>query len=353
MELPITEVATVRHRGARVAHYLRRNAVELIVYAGCFVGLLPVLLAADAFDSFYKWSRRYESWEADEIFLALCAMGIVSFAFVLRRWVLEYRDKRKIVKLTVDLREALRAAKVADEAKSAFLANLSHELRTPLNTINGYAEMMESGIMGPIDARYAGYARDIRESGEHLLAIINGILDLTRVASGALDLRCSEMDLCEVTRNTFKDLAAQADAKDIELENCVPADFPAIVADAQRIRQVLANLVANAIKFSPPGRHVVVAAARGRDSVSISVRDQGIGMDPKELPRIVEPFVQLDCDFSREQEGAGLGLALVKRFVELHGGTLAFETASGKGTTVSVTLPQAAAAPLLTRAAGS
>lgn len=335
--------------------YLRRNAAELIVYIACFGGLLSVLLAADAFDRLYRWTRAHEAWQLDEIFLALCAMGIVSFLFVLRRWVLEYRNKREIMRLSADLADALKAAKSADEAKSTFLATLSHELRTPLNTINGYAEMMESGMMGPIDTRYVSYARDIRESGEHLLSIINGMLDLTRAASGSLDLQCKRVDPRDLIRDSLKALTPQADAKDIELEYEVAENFPAILADPQRMRQVIINLVGNAVKFSPPGARVKVAGKVQADAVRLTVSDEGIGMDPKDLPRIVEPFVQLDGEFAREQEGAGLGLALVKRFVELHGGRLAFETAPGQGTTVSVILPQAAEQPaaILTRAAGS
>jgi signal transduction histidine kinase len=335
--------------------YLRRNAAELIVYGACFVGLLSVLLAADAFDRLYRWTRLYEDWQVDEIFLALCAMGIVSFFFVLRRWVLEYRDKRKIMRLSAELTEALKAAKSADEAKSTFLATLSHELRTPLNTINGYAELMESGIMGPIDARYVSYARDIRESGEHLLSIINGMLDLTRAASGSLDLQCTSVDPRDLTAASFKVLAAQADAKDIELAYDFSEGFPNIFADPQRLHQVFINLIGNAVKFSPPGSRVTVRGKVLGEAVSIDVSDQGIGMDPKEVWRICEPFVQLESDFDREQEGAGLGLALVKRFVELHGGTLSFETAIGRGTTATVNLPQAAALPaaVLTWAAGS
>lgn len=335
--------------------HLRRNAAELIVYLGTFVGLLSVLLAADAFDRLYLWTRLHESWQLDEIILAVCAMGMVSLAFVLRRWALEYRDKRKIMRLSAELTEALKAAKAADEAKSTFLATLSHELRTPLNTINGYAELMESGMMGPIDTRYVSYARDIRESGEHLLSIINGMLDLTRAASGSLDLQCADVDLRKLTTATFKHVAPQADTKDIEFEGDFPEDFPAVFVDPQRMRQVLINLVDNAVKFSPPGSRVTVSGEILAGAVRLAVRDEGIGMDPKDLPRVVEPFVQLDGDFAREQEGAGLGLALVKRFVELHGGALAFDTAPGQGTTVSITLPLTAAGPaaVFTRAAGS
>lgn len=351
----MNSLADLRMRRAGPLSYLCSNAAELIVYLVCFAGLLSVLLAADAFDRLYRWTRLYEGWQLGEIFLALCAMGSVSLVFVLRRWALEYRDKRKILRLSAELTEALKAAKAADEAKSTFLATLSHELRTPLNTINGYAELMESGIMGPIDTRYVSYARDIRESGEHLLSIINGMLDLTRAASGSLDLQRESVDPRDLTIASFKMLAAQADAKDIELECDFPEDLPDILVDPQRMRQVFTNLVGNAVKFSPPGSRVTVSGKILADAVSIAVSDAGIGMDPKDLPRIVEPFVQLDGDLAREQEGAGLGLALVKRFVELHGGTLAFDTAPGRGTTASVTLPQTAAKPaaVLTQAAGA
>ena len=339
---------------SRIRHYLRQNAFEVAIYLVSFIALLSILLAVDAFDSVYHWSRGQENWELDEVVLAICVMGAVSLVFVLRRWVREYRDKREILKLSMDLGEALKAAKAADEAKSAFLATLSHELRTPLNTIKGYAELMESGMMGPIDPRYASYARDIRESGEQLLETINGMLDLTRVTSGGLDLRSEVIALRDEVRYSFKQLAEQASAKDIDLKNDVPEDLPIILADRQRIRQVLASLLGNAVKFSAAGTRVEVGASATPESVVVTVRDQGIGMDPKDLSRIVEPFVQLDSDFSREQEGAGLGLALTKRFVELHKGSLEFESAPGQGTTVIVTLPrpEATSDSALTGAAG-
>ncbi len=336
------------HNPARLRRFgitsgLRAFYGELLTYAVVFVVLLYVLHAVDAFDTLYAWSRAHEDWELDEIILAVLSVGTTGFVFVARRWHSEYRDKRAIRKLSEELEQALAAARAADETKSAFLANLSHELRTPLNAINGYAELMEAGFAGPINARYAGYAKNIRESGEHLLSLINDILEVTRAASDSIRLRREPIDLRSLGQRCFRLLGVRAAEQNISLRNLVAADLPPVCADSQRLQQVLTNLIGNAIKFSPAGAEIQLNASFVGDTVVIEVRDFGIGMDPAAVDRATEPFVQLDSGFARNHEGVGLGLALVKRFVELHGGTLDFNTAPGKGTAVFVTLPQPAA----------
>lgn len=328
---------------AVVQNQLGDNVAELLTYAACYVALAVAMIATDTLDAIYVYSRAHEAWELDEIVLATVALGFTGFAFVVRRWRIEYRDKQKIQVLTEELQQALQAARVADDAKAAFLATLSHELRTPINAISGYAQIMERGLMGPIDARYAGYATDIRHSSEHLLGLINDVLEVRRGTSGSLRLHREILDLHALTQHCFMLLRGRAAEEGIALVSRVPADLPAIAADPQRLGQVLINLVGNAVKFSPAGSEVTVTAAlRGAD-LRIEVRDRGIGMTPEEAERAVQPFVQIDNALSRRREGAGIGLALVKRFVELHGGSLRLETAPGRGTTAIVSLPGAVA----------
>jgi len=339
MSFPVT----ARRYLAVLRNQLSENLAELLAYAACYVALVAVMVATDALDSFYAYSRAHEGWELDEIVLATVALGFTGFAFVVRRWRMEYKDKQRIQVLTEELQQALQAAHAADDAKAAFLATLSHELRTPINAISGYAQIMEGGLMGPIDARYAGYARNIRESGEHLLGLINNILEVTRAASGSIRLQRETVDLHALTRQCFMLMSVRAAEEGIDLVNRVPADFPAVSADSQRLGQVLINLVGNAVKFSPPGSAVTVSAAVRGGDLRIEVRDRGIGMTPEDAERALQPFVQIDNPLKKRREGAGIGLALVKRFVELHGGSLKLDSAPGRGTTAIVTLPDAVA----------
>ncbi|WP_340117321.1 HAMP domain-containing sensor histidine kinase [Pelagibius sp. 7325] len=322
----------------------RGIVVELLIYGMVCIALYLVLVHIDAFDMVYVLSRDHEAWDLDEAILAIASAGLTSFIFVVRRWRIEHKDKLQIEALTKDLHQALKSATAAHKAKSAFLASLNHELRTPLNAISGYAQLIESGFMGPIDERYAGYAKDIRESGEHLLAIVNDILDMTRIEAGKVRLYRENANLFEVTRECFKLLYLRAEKGGIALVNGVPNDLPLINVDVKRLKQIIINLVGNAVKFAPRDSQVSVTACTEGEAVVIKVCDQGIGMDPKDLEHALEPFSQIDSGLSRNHEGAGLGLAIVKYFVELHGGTLAFDTAPGRGTTVIVTLPQTATA---------
>ncbi|WP_299616617.1 HAMP domain-containing sensor histidine kinase [Pelagibius sp.] len=316
--------------------------LELVFFSILFAILFAAMVSVEAFELAYEMSRDYEDWELDEIILAFCAIGITGFAFVARRWFVERRDKREIALLSEDLMEALEQAKAADKAKSAFLAGLSHELRTPIVAINGYAHFIESGAMGPVDPRYSNHARSIRESGEHLLAIVNDILDVTRILAGKVELYPQDTDLHALTEECFKFVQGPAQDGEIRLNNAVPAGFPTLSVDGQRFKQVLINLVANAVKFSPSGGEVSVSARAEAGAAVIEVRDQGVGMDPGDAERAMEPFTQLDNELSRSHEGTGLGLAIVKHFVDLHGGSVALDTAPGKGLTAIIILPPSA-----------
>jgi signal transduction histidine kinase len=244
------------------------------------------------------------------------------------------------------LRKARDSADEANRAKTRFLANMSHELRTPLNAIIGFSDIMRSEIFGPVGAqKYKQYVADINRSGSHLLQLINDILDVAKIEVGAQPLNESVIDLAGTLKNCGHLVEPQARSAGVALAVDASARLPPLRADATRFRQIVLNLLSNAVKFTPAGGKVWLSATvESGGRLVVQVRDTGIGMKPEDLPRAVQPFVQLD-HAPRGDPGTGLGLALVKTLVEAHGATLGIESEPGKGTTVSVRLPQERLAP--------
>jgi signal transduction histidine kinase/CheY-like chemotaxis protein len=234
--------------------------------------------------------------------------------------------------------ETAERLKEVDRLKSQFLANMSHELRTPLNSIIGFSRVILKGIDGPITEQQRQDLEAIFNSGQHLLGLINDILDLSKIEAGKMELSFEPTDLKEIIRGVMSTAIALVKDKPIELQQSVPADLPTIIADSRRIRQVLLNLVSNAAKFTDHGFIRLEARVDG-DFVTISVSDTGIGIPPDKLPRIFEAFTQVDASPSRKYGGTGLGLTISKSFVELHGGRIWVESELGKGSTFTFTLP--------------
>lgn len=239
------------------------------------------------------------------------------------------------------LRQAKIDAEAASAAKSAFLATMSHELRTPLNAIIGFAEIIADRLFGPNDPRYFGYAQDIRASGMHLLALINDILDLSKIAAGRLELAYARVEIAPLLALVAKLFSAAAAKAGVELSVDSTDAALALEADPMRLQQVLMNLVSNAVKFTPNGGQVRLFAVGGDAGLRIGVADTGIGMTPEEAARATEPFVQIDAQLTRRHGGTGLGLAICKELVGLHGGALTIESAKGQGTRVTAELPLA------------
>jgi two-component system, cell cycle sensor histidine kinase PleC len=234
-------------------------------------------------------------------------------------------------------------AESANRAKSEFLANMSHELRTPLNAINGFSEMMVAEMFGPLgDKRYASYVQDILSSGQHLLALINDVLDMSKIEAGKMNLRFEPVRLDELAEDAVRLIKNRAETAGLGVVIEVPA-LPDVEGDYRALKQVLLNLLSNAVKFTPRGGRIILKAESRHDSmgerVKISVRDTGIGIAPNDLARLARPFEQIESQQSKTQQGTGLGLALSKSLIEMHGGMLEIESQPGVGTTVSFLLP--------------
>jgi signal transduction histidine kinase len=259
----------------------------------------------------------------------------------LRAHVLQLEHtKLELERTSQDLVGALAAADAANKSKSQFLASMSHELRTPLNAVIGFSEVLSLQMFGPLgDARYRAYARDIRNSGEHLLSLINDILDLSRLDAGQGSLHEEALDLGKLLEDAMRMVEPQAAKASLKLSKAFARDLPRVCVDERRIKQVVINIVSNSVKFTPAGGTVSVTADASPAGIAICIRDTGIGMAKADIPRAFERFGQVDSTLARKYEGAGLGLPLARELVELHGGTLALESAPGLGTAVTITLP--------------
>ena len=258
--------------------------------------------------------------------------------------------KRSFVGVIRDIAErktteaALLAAKsqaeLANRAKSEFLAHMSHELRTPLNAIIGFSEILKRELFGPLAPRYVEYAATIFESGQHLLGIINDLLDMARIEAGRFELIEESIDVATVIESCLTMVRARADHGELSLAARVSPRTPRLSADRRSVMQVLLNLLSNSVKFTPRGGSVTVAAGVGEDGqMAISVIDTGPGIDIDMLPRIFEPFQQADSRLSRKIEGTGLGLAISRNLMELHGGSLEIESEIGRGTAAHMRFP--------------
>jgi cell cycle sensor histidine kinase DivJ len=239
--------------------------------------------------------------------------------------------------------EARDAAEEASSAKSRFLANMSHELRTPLNAIIGFSEVMTHEMFGPVgSARYLEYSRLIHESGGHLLELINGILDMSKIEAGKFELFEEMFDLEETAEIAIRFVKLQAERSGVALKLSVAPGARHAFADKRAIKQVLINLLTNGVKFTPRGGTVTVRAARAARGLEITVADTGVGISAKDLERLGKPFEQVEGEHVRSKEGTGLGLALVNALAQMHGGEAELHSTLGEGTTVVVHLPFAA-----------
>jgi len=261
---------------------------------------------------------------------SLIALAVGIFLFLQLRW----REN-----MLSDLAKARIAAEGSNMAKANFLANMSHELRTPLNAILGFSEIIKSAAFGPIGSNYREYAGDIHSSGAHLLSLINEVLDLSKLEAGQFELVEQHVNLVDLVESSTRFVEPQAQKGRVGLSHSIEPAVSLIRADERRMRQILINILANAVKFTPPGGQVGLAVRRTGKGLLIQISDTGIGIPADKIEMAMEPFSQVEAGANRQYQGTGLGLPLAKRLVELHGGTLSLESEVSRGTVVSILLP--------------
>src|SRR5262245_4408713 len=242
-------------------------------------------------------------------------------------------------RLFTEVEDKSRQIEAANRHKSEFLANMSHELRTPLNAIIGFSEVLLEKMFGDVNERQEEYLNDILSSGQHLLSLINDILDLSKVEAGKMELELGMFDLRQVLEGSLIMVKERALAHGLTLSLDMADDLSVITGDERKVKQILFNLLSNAVKFTPDKGKVGIVTKRVNSAVQIAVWDTGIGIAPENQQRIFEEFQQVGHGLAGKTEGTGLGLALTKRFVELHGGTIWVESTLGQGSTFTFTLP--------------
>ncbi|HET9484242.1 MAG TPA: ATP-binding protein, partial [Xanthomonadales bacterium] len=232
-----------------------------------------------------------------------------------------------------------RLARQRSEHKSKFLASMSHELRTPLNAILGFSDLLLQPEFGPLNERQVEFVANIVDSGRHLLHLVNDLLDLSKIEAGRMTLNREPTAIGVMVDAVRASVQPLADRQGVTLEMHVDDDLPKVDVDPLRLRQILYNLLSNAIKFTPAGGHVKLAAAADTGHVSIAVADTGIGIAAADLPRLFRDFEQIESPNGGKPDGTGLGLALSRRLATMHGGDITVDSAPGRGSTFTVTLP--------------
>jgi two-component system, NtrC family, sensor kinase len=254
-----------------------------------------------------------------------------------------YADlERKVEERTRELSDSRQQLEVANRHKSEFLASMSHELRTPLNAIIGFSEVLTEQMFGEVNEKQAEYLRDIHSSGQHLLSLINDILDLSKIEAGKMELELTRFDVGAALGNALTLMRERAVRSGVALELQHDGQVGVWIADERKFKQIMLNLLSNAVKFTPQGGKVTVRAQRVDNAVEIAVSDTGIGIKPDDQRLVFEEFRQASGDHLKKSEGTGLGLALTRRFVELHGGSISLQSEIGKGSTFAFTLPERA-----------
>lgn len=310
------------HHGTQISSYMRNAGIKSLWFQ-------PIVShggkVAGAFALYFPDAYEPGAWESDYLLGAAHLAGIAI-------------ERRRADE---DLRRATEAAELANRAKSKFLANMSHELRTPLNAIIGFSEIMQQEMFGPLGSnRYREYTRDIQDSGRHLLNVIDDILDISKIEAGRYALEDEEVDLAAVLRWSVDIMRARTMDKSQLVRLRMLDPMPALNADQRAIRQIMLNLLSNAAKFTGEGGNIEVSVfLDGTGDLSISVRDDGIGIPDDKLAEVMEPFGQVDDTNARQHGGTGLGLPITKSLIEMHGGSFVLESTVGEGTTARMTLP--------------
>ena len=338
LRLPGEQNAAARQKLQLPATGGRELGIAPLRSAGRLVGLL-VALPAEAFTL-----DQLDALELAVPNLAIAAERETAFLHTKRLATEVRRTAQYLEEQSDELTRLNEELAKASRLKSDFLANMSHELRTPLNSIIGFSDMLLTENVGPLTAVQQDFLDTVARNGRHLLQLISELLDLSKIEAGRLQLTLEPLDLRDLLREAADSVRAQAEKRRHTLEVDVPADAIGLAADNVRVRQVLLNLLSNAIKFTPDGGRVRLVGRAGNGDARVEVSDTGIGIAPADQAKLFKEFVQLDASASRHYEGTGLGLALCKRLVELHGGQIGCDSAHGRGSTFWFTLPQQARA---------
>jgi two-component system, cell cycle sensor histidine kinase PleC len=274
------------------------------------------------------------------VWVETSASGILSNDGVIREIVNVTRDVTERKKAEAEIEAARERAEAASRTKSRFLANMSHELRTPLNAIIGFSDILKQEMFGAVgNPRYREYASLINESGQLLLDLIGDILDMSKVEAGKYQLHLEEIGVSDLVESCVRLVHRRAEDSNVKLVTDIPAGSLLVRLDKRAVKQVLLNLLSNAVKFTPKDGSVTLKARLDADILTLSVMDTGVGIAVDDLPRLGQPFEQANIEADLTKTGTGLGLALVKSLVQLHGGAMRIESKLGAGTTVTVTLP--------------
>lgn len=345
--------------GATVPNWLYRANLWIagvgVWPATIALSLVAVVLAETAAIGMYLLTGTVTlGWVAGTTAIVTLGVGVPVIFYaqqVIRRLD---QSKKQLREMTERLALASLEAESADTMKDQFLANMSHELRTPLNAIIGFSEVMAGEHLGPIGTRkYLEYSRDILDSGNHLLAIINDILDLSKIEAGAFEIDMEVVDVVAVANRLEREFAPLSAKREVSLAFSAQIGLPCIWGSERLLRQILTNLISNALKFSPAGGRVELRIGQGdADCVVVRVVDQGIGMTEDEIRVALQPFRQVDGTLNRRHEGTGLGLPLAKSMVQLMQGRMLIRSSPGHGTSVEIQLPAESAMQSDQRAGG-
>jgi signal transduction histidine kinase len=335
-DLVIADVVMPRMDGFALCRELRANPISQFV---------PILQAT-GLDDIDSIEQAYQAGATDFIGKPLPWTILKHRVRYMLRSARAFDELRRSQETLIAAKDA---AEAANRAKSEFLANMSHELRTPLNAIIGFSTIMREGLFGELPGKYTEYAGMVCDSGTHLLAIINDILDLAKAESNGLELREEDVDIARVVALSSTIVREMADKVGVNYNVTMAEVLPHVRADSGKLRQILINLLGNAVKFTPSGGNVTLSADSGPDGgLQFRIADTGIGIPADKMEVAMAPFGQVDSRLARRFEGTGLGLPLTKRLVEMHGGTFHLTSEPGKGTIVTVRLPGASAGILQT-----